>query len=135
MIVKLGSLDLQNFAEYKYECVNSPCEPLIGFCYNRRKIYTTVIVDLNAVDVENIGQRYIFLHMIKINNSELVNEYLPPLPPIGSGVHKYSILLFEQTRFLQIEKQVRENFNLKEFMSKNGLVLVDYFIFKTSRYF
>ena len=93
--VKIKTKLIKNGGYYDYEDVNYLYEPLIIFDYSKKCNYTTIIVDMNAVNVET-GGRYMFLHMIKANNNEIINKYLPPYPPIGSGVHTYKIFICEQ---------------------------------------
>ena len=65
MIVKILSLNLENNKYYNYNDINSMFIPLIGYNYDKNSIYTHIIADLNAVNLEN--GKYIFLHYLSNN--------------------------------------------------------------------
>jgi len=130
--VKIKTKLIKNGKYYEYEDVNYLNEPMIIFDYNKKCNYTIIIVDLDVINIDT-GRKYIFLHMIKVNNNEIINKYLPPYPSINSGIHTYKILICKQEHELNIEEQERRNFNLNYFVKKNNLDIISCFEFKTSR--
>lgn len=92
--------------------------------------YTTLIIDVDA-PTKNNPIYSDFIHYLKVNNNEIIIDYMPPSPPKMSGEHRYIIYIFEQENKinnLKIDK--RNNFNLQIFINNYKLKEFDKFIFK-----
>lgn len=98
----------------------------IKFNYGENKFYTTLMVDANAV---NTNQMKYFLHMLKINNDQNIIKYMKPTPPPGSGTHLYHIYVYEQDGLIDMgsENFPRANFDLDLFVKSHRLVEVGHF--------
>ncbi len=103
------------------------------------KLYTIIVADPDAPTRSNPIYKYM-LHYLKINNNEIVFDYMPPHPPKGSGIHRYYVLLLSQKNFIKksdlnltqrIINNDRSKFNLGEFIENNNLTIVDSVHFKT----
>ena len=82
------------------------------------------MIDIDAVGFDN------YLHMMTINNSEIIVPYIPPKPPANTGNHSYLFLVSIQTEYLtDICVNHRENFKLDNFISENKLFSSKYFTF------
>jgi len=87
---------------------------------NDEKLYTIILLD------ENAKQKY-FIHLLKINNHDVIQPYTPPHPPAGTGDHKYSILIYEQKNEIDpnsLKDTPRSGFNLLSFPSQYNLRLI-----------
>jgi len=104
-------------------------EAFIDFDYDHSKLYTTLMVDENAINTEK-GKYY--LHLLKINNDKNILEYMPPQPPEKSGIHTYHIYVYEQPSSLSIMSYMRNNFDLTNFITINNLKEVGHFKYKVS---
>ena len=140
LTVKIKDLNVCNDEYYKLNEVDSIFEPLVGFNYSPCKNYTTIMIDTDAIDDLNPFQTYLYLHMLKINNSIILNPYVPPAPYVAvnssldTKIHTYEFLLFEQTHEMKhLAFMTRANFNLKKFVKKHSLKLVGTLKFKTSK--
>lgn len=112
--------------------------------YNDRKIvpeirfdkvpgeYRTIImVDPDAPSPTNPIYKY-WLHLLVINNNEIVLNYEPPSPPKNSGFHRYIFFLVQQEKRLDqskldlngITSADRSKFNLAEFLQNNNLKII-----------
>ena len=69
-------------------------EPIIEFD-PKGKLYTILMVDPDAPSKQSPTHRY-WLHMMKINNSEVVVSFNRSDPPKGTGYHRYYFYLLEQ---------------------------------------
>ena len=132
MILKILTKTIKDCHTYDYDVVKSPYLPLIIYDFRYEYTYCIMIVDLDAVDIQNNG-RYILLHYLTINNSENLVTYIPPRPPKNSGIHRYVVSIFRQRYALNIESPEREDFKINLFIKNNDLCLLDNFIFMTSR--
>ena len=107
-------------------------EPLISFERLPNKLYTTIIVDPDAPSSTNPIFKY-YLHYLKINNNQVINQYTGPNPPIGSGPHRYYTCVFEQDNPLdKINEFPSHSFNLNKFVSDNNLKLLGCFKFRVT---
>jgi phosphatidylethanolamine-binding protein (PEBP) family uncharacterized protein len=99
------------------------------------KIYTIMILDEDAPSKSNPINKYM-IHLLIINNKTTIFDYNTPNPPANSGLHRYYVLIYEQTN--QIDKSnitinSRPKFDLDNFVSKHKLNLFDKFMFLTER--
>lgn len=86
------------------------------------KYYTLIIYDHDAS----------FLHALYTNipgnlieYANVLTQYIPPNPPIGSGQHRYSIALYSQRTKISSYNIQRTNFDLEGFINRSGLTLVE----------
>ena len=103
---------------------------------NKNNLYTTLMVDPDAPYPLTPTFKY-YLHLLVINNKEIIVDYLPPDPPLDSPPHRYQIIILEQSNYINKKKMntfnfhERPNFNLDNFITKNKLKIVDEFEFKS----
>ena len=117
---------------YPLNMVNSNFEPLIGYNYSSHKNYTIIMIDNNAVNLLNPFLSYTFLHFLKVNNTVVLNKYLPPAPK-NNKIHNYTFLLYQQKYSIpNISPIIRENFNLTQFVKKYHLKLKATLNFQTA---
>lgn len=59
-----------------------------------------------------------------IDLNEAILPYQQPLPPKGSGIHRYVYVLLEQPSQLNADESdlTRENFSVRDFMAKHNLI-------------
>ena len=80
-------------------------KPIIH-CFVKEKLYTLIIHDPDA-PVGNV------VHWVKMNMSasspgnEII-KYKGPAPPMGSGIHRYMFLFYEQEREMKLEKEIEK---------------------------
>ena len=113
-----------SLTEFKQFAFNIP--PQILYNFDEHKFYTIIITD------ENSNQPY-FLHMLEINNGDIIQSYVPPNPP--SGNHKYTISIYQQSNLIKGSLYInipRSGFNLSFFVIQNHLKLVDKLSFNIS---
>lgn len=133
MLVKMETLNICNNKYYPLDLVNSIFEPLIGFDYKKCNNYTTIMIDRDAVNEQNVNLTYKLLHYLKVNNSVVIDSYLPPAPR-NDKIHTYEFLIYKQKCCMEnIDFVTREDFKLKQFVKKYHLKLVGSVKFKTSR--
>lgn len=118
----------------------------IDFDYDDNKLYTTIMVDENAVNTDK--DKY-YVHLLKINNtgpfqSDLddneILSYVPPTPPINTGIiskdgtyyHQYHIYIYEQSSKIKKSNYSRYNFDLDDFIKINKLKEVGHFTYKVT---
>jgi phosphatidylethanolamine-binding protein (PEBP) family uncharacterized protein len=109
--------------------------PKIKSNIDPKKLYTIMIVDEDAPSKENPINKYM-IHLLVINNKTTIFDYYPPNPPINAGPHRYHILVYEQSNFIDkcnIKLISRAKFDLNIFIKKNLLELYDKFMFQTER--
>lgn len=115
---------------------NTQFEPQIKFNLEKDKYYTIMMIDPDAPSKTNPKYKY-FLHWLVVNTNNEIVDFVPPSPPIGSGLHRYYICLFEQNGKIdiQIKNQIieRPRFNVDHFCQQHGLVLVGSTMFMTER--
>jgi len=101
-----------------------------------------VTVDPDAPSKESAKPGKYWLHLLVINNNDVVVPYNPPSPPKKSGKHRYIFYLFKQQNKFNDPKDLiistkkndkieRKNFDLEEFKNKNNLMEVDNLMFET----
>ncbi len=109
-------------------------EACINFDYDDNKLYTTIMVDQNAV---NTDEGNFYVHLLRINNNNDLLSYVPPTPPINTGIndgtniyHIYHIYIYEQSSKIKADNYSRYNFNLTNFITRNKLKEVGHFTYK-----
>lgn len=97
-------------------------------------LYTIIMVDPDAPYPSNPIHKY-QLHLLVVNSTDTKVEFHPPHPPTDSPPHRYQFLLYKQSNIISIKEKMNygPNFNLKEFVNKNNLLLVDEFQFLAKR--
>lgn len=104
--------------------------PTIKYKKQPDKLYTLIMTDPDAPSAKNPEYRH-FLHWLVVNQSEtssgdIINEYIGPSPPEGSGVHRYYICTMEQNHKIKINKSPfpRKKFDIGNFVANNELTLL-----------
>lgn len=112
-------------------------KPRITFDRYPNDNFTVLIVDPDAPSKKNPIYKY-FLHLLIINNSDKIVEFLPPDPPKGSGKHRYFFYLLDQQKKvnrsdLNLSKSNtdRKNFNLADFIQNNNLRIMESIYYET----
>lgn len=104
-------------------------KPDIIYTKKPNKLYTIWIVDPDAPSPKNPTKRY-YLHLLIINQTQkeegdIINSYVSPSPPKGSGVHRYYTCVLEQEyRIIGLNEFARSNFNIGKFSRDNKLKLI-----------
>ena len=121
-----------------YSFVNGTRTPAISFSKQQNKQYTVMMIDPDAPSCSNPTYKY-WLHYLCINSDDTIVSYEPPTPPIGSGAHRYYIVVYEQSHSIVLnddEKSVlrnRRNFDPESFVAKYGLTEKEFAKFVTKR--
>jgi large subunit ribosomal protein L35 len=106
-------------------------EPKIKLNLEKDKYYTIMMVDPDAPSKENPKYKY-FLHWLIINTNDKIIDFMPPSPPIGSGLHRYYICLFEQLNKIdKVHITERIKFDVDYFCRQHDLVLIGSIMFMT----
>lgn len=108
--------------------------PIINFDKNPNKLYTIMMIDPDAPSMKNNKYKY-WLHLLIINNNDVIVPYHPPDPPIGSGKHRYYVLIFEQNEKISSLPVInkREKFNVNDFIKKYNILLIHKMKFTTKQ--
>lgn len=132
--VFIGKTMIHNGIILPYD--KSTAKPQIIFDHDPKKYYSSLMVDPDA------PAKY-WLHLLIINNDQVLAEYQPPEPPVGDGLHRYMFYIFEQPKFLDenniknyIGKKVltnRGNFNFGDFIAQFQLKELGHIYFRTER--
>lgn len=108
-------------------------EPKLRFTIPPDKYYSIIMIDPDAVFHKN-NKDESYLHLLIMNNTEVIVDFHPPTPPVDSGLHRYYIHLLKQPNKIKIDSiPNRPNFNLKLFMKKYNLEPEASNMFKTER--
>jgi phosphatidylethanolamine-binding protein (PEBP) family uncharacterized protein len=110
----------------------SSTKPNIKFTKDPSKLYTIITIDPDAPSASNPIYKY-FLHMLIVNNSDIIMEWTGPDPPTGSNTHRYYTCVFEQVSPIDINKisiKSRPKFDLNTFVKSNNLVIKGCFKFR-----
>jgi phosphatidylethanolamine-binding protein (PEBP) family uncharacterized protein len=98
-----------------------------------------VINNTNASTLVLYDETAHYLHLLahgELNHGKKVEElvsYQGPNPPPGTGVHKYTFLLyFTRGNRQQVEANKRANFNLAKFEKENQLIPITSLSFLTT---
>lgn len=106
---------------------NVQTKPKVEFEHDPKKLYTIIMVDPDAPSKSNPIYKY-FLHWLVVNDTDTVVKFKPSDPPLGSGLHRYYIYVFEQVRGLidvdSLHYETRQNFDLELFIRNQNLTLV-----------
>lgn len=103
--------------------------PTVNYNKAPGKLYTLMMVDPDAPSRKEPIYRY-WLHWLVVNQStnsrgKVINKYVGPSPPRGSGTHRYYICVLEQNGPISgLVEFPREKFDVVEFAKENGLTLV-----------
>lgn len=103
--------------------------PVVNYNKEPGKLYTLIMVDPDAPSAKNPIYRY-WLHWLIVNqsinsNGNVVNRYMGPTPPKGSGTHRYYICVLEQNGPISgLQELPREKFNISQFVRENDLTLI-----------
>ena len=100
-------------------------QPIVSFMHYPRKMYTLIMVDLDALYPE-------YLHWMIVNSTSIIAEvmysYQPPTP--SSNSHRYYFYLYEQQNHIYpSQTQHRSGFSTKDFVNKFNLKLIDELFF------
>ena len=128
MKVFLGSTELKDSATYPLKSIGYQ-EPLIEFNSNINKLYTISMFDIDAPNRNDPGKAD-WLHMLKVNNNDVLAKYTPPSPPFRSGPHRYYIQVCEQSGpIMHIKISDRKKFSASKFIAQQKLKVVCEFMF------
>jgi large subunit ribosomal protein L35 len=114
-------------------------EPKINYRSEPNEEYTIIMIDPDAPSSANPIYKY-WLHLLIINNNQIIVPFEPPTPPKNSGKHRYIIYLLKQKQSIDknkinLEKNginiKRNNFNFAEFIHDNNLETLDSVYFRT----
>jgi phosphatidylethanolamine-binding protein (PEBP) family uncharacterized protein len=111
-------IQIYNNNLYDYYLFDSN-KPIIIFDFIKKNKYYTYLI----INDENI-------HLLIINNNNIILNYEKPNPPKNSGIHIYYILIYQQNSIFYLKKNDSININLNNFIDKYNLLLIDKFIFK-----
>lgn len=103
--------------------------PLLIWTSNPNKFYTICMID---PDVEAKEWQHWLVGNIPGSNvcrGEVISEYIPPVPQMETGPHRYIILVYLQKKQLEFEEpklscgsgEGRQEFSIVEFAKKYGL--------------
>ena len=98
-------------------------QPILNYIKNDKKLYTIMMIDPDAPDCANPIYKYV-LHWLIVNTSDVIKPYHPPSPPAGSGNHRYYIIIYEQSHFidpLSFNNIERHSFDAYQFVNANNL--------------
>jgi phosphatidylethanolamine-binding protein (PEBP) family uncharacterized protein len=94
-------------------------------------LYTVLMYDPDAVGpTHNTKANY--LHYLKVNSNSICVPYKGPSPPPGSGVHRYTFVLYKQSGSLTCDTPPRSPFDLEGFVRSNGLKEIQKTVFEVS---
>jgi phosphatidylethanolamine-binding protein (PEBP) family uncharacterized protein len=84
---------------------NTKNQPQINFTNNMKKdvFYTLIMYDPNAISGNYLHWLIINITDNDINDGEIILKYRKPTPPLGTGIHNYIFLLFEQNNKINID--------------------------------
>jgi hypothetical protein len=114
---------------YDYYLFDSSNPIIISDLIKKNKYYTYLIINTNT-DSINEPFENIYIHLLIINNNNIIFNYEKPKPSKYTGIHIYSILIYEQFNIIYLKINERININLDNFVKKNNLLLIDKFIFQ-----
>ena len=111
-------------------------KPKIILRKNKKKIYTLLMFDPDAIGGNKIHWLIVNIINDDISSGNTLIEYKGPTPPKGSGIHHYTFVLAEQIDFIKIDNIKFETrfIELKELFKKLG-VNKKKFIPKVIKYF
>lgn len=111
--------------------------PKITFHRFPNDYYTIIMVDPDAPSRSNPIYKY-WLHLLIINNDQIIIPYHPPSPPKKSGKHRYIFYLVKQTHQINMknlnllnDNSHRSNFNLADFIIHNQMKIIESVYFET----
>lgn len=141
--VKLNETTLTNDPnnEIIFDFAESQYTPQIKFDTPQNEYRTILMVDPDAPSRDNPVNAH-WLHLLIINNGEIVAKYHPPSPPKGTGLHRYIFYLLKQKNILDKDKLNlkkiggkidRKKFDINKFISDNELEIIDKVYFQTER--
>lgn len=136
--INIGDISVINGATYSLSSVQR--HPKIRYHRKPDELYAIIMVDPDAPSPTNPIMRYM-LHLLIINNDDIIVPYKPPTPPKNSGLHRYIFYLVKQPKVLQKNQlkciqlsdtePIRQKFDLDAFIKYNNLVIITRIYFKT----
>lgn len=128
----VNNINIKSDKIYDTELFNEDNLPYINSdMVDKSDLYTFIIVDKDAPYPSSPIHKY-FIHLLVINNKQIILDYTPPNPPENSLEHTYFILLFKQNNKITLSNIInsRPGFDLNAFIKKYDLKQVDKFKFK-----
>jgi phosphatidylethanolamine-binding protein (PEBP) family uncharacterized protein len=115
----------------------SKIKPIIKYKSKLDTLYTIIVYDPDAPTGNHIHWLIVNIKNNKINNySDILLEYKGPVPPKGSGIHRYIFLLFEQDNIINVNniKKINRIIEMDDLYNilnvKLNLIQKTYFISK-----
>ena len=129
MKVKINDILLRENKIYTTQQINR--KPKISISEKEKNnLLTLIMVDPDAHYPDNPTEKYM-LHNLVINTNETIWKYKSPNPPLDSPPHRYLILLYRQSNFINLDESInhRNKFDLNTFVKKYKLKKIDEFVF------
>lgn len=113
-------------------------EPTIDFSrfgqLVKNNFYTFIIVDPDAPAGFMIHQCIYNIPQDNVKNGTIYYDYHPPLPPVGTGKHRYFCILYEQKTKIEEKLVMKEKRAFKKYRDFTKLLKVE-IIPKASKFF
>lgn len=98
---------------------NTEYQPVVNFKKENDKLYTIIMVDPDAPIAKENNAEYLHWLIVNISNKndngDVINKYIGPNPPKGTGTHHYYICVFVQNNIIKKLKK----FDRTKFKKKN----------------
>jgi hypothetical protein len=121
-----GNIKIENNKLYEYnKFIKSDYNILTNL--NKEFTYTIIIYDESSKSPD-------YIHLLIINNNNVILQYEPPNPTAKSGEHKYHVCIYKQSKRITCKTTNRYNFNTQEFVYNNNLTAADCMTFKVIHY-
>ena len=130
ILINNSVTEIYNNKLYDYYIFDSNKPIIISEFIKNNKYYTYFVINIDTDTTNNKQIEKFYIHLLIINNSNIIFNYQKPKPPKNSGIHLYHVLIYEQTRIYYLKNNDRININLDDFINKYNLLLIDKFIFK-----
>lgn len=129
MKISINGIELKQNKIYTFDLFKYKKPNITSTKKNNTDLFTTIMVDPDAPYPEHPTAKH-FIHLLVINSNDIKVDYYPPNPPSDSNHHRYQVLLYKQTKYINTDiSKPGSNFDLDNFIQSNGLELVDEFEF------
>lgn len=129
ILINNSVIEIYNNHLYNYYLFDLSNPIIISDLIKKNKYYTYLIINMNT-DSINEPFENLYIHLLIINNTNIIFNYEKPKPPKNSGVHIYYVYIYEQFNIIYLKINERININLDNFVKKNNLLLIDTFTFQ-----
>ena len=127
ILINNSVTEIYNNKLYDYYIFDSNMPIITSEFIKKNKYYTYLIINID-INCINEPMENSYIHLLIINNSNIIFDYKKPTPLKNSGINLYHILLYEKTNFFYVKKNDIININLNNFVNKYNLILIDKFI-------